>query len=162
MQVVLIFSRDNPGIIFRALNIQSPSPLLPLLNSQLSVLSVMGDISKERHHDWKLPHCQCTHSYSLEVMDIFFYLLKHHKSFGFTEDLTQLQYDECNLRGRPLQATGIWVLCIRVCKGDTTCKDLQCGRTVCQMVKAIWVAEFLKKVFFSLFLFIIENMLLGS
>lgn len=51
MRVVLIFSRDNPGIIFRALNIQSPSPALPLLNSQLSVLSVIGDISKERHHD---------------------------------------------------------------------------------------------------------------
>lgn len=68
---------------------------------------------------------------------LFFYLLKYHKSFGFIEDLTPLQYDDCILRGWPLQATGIWVLCIRVCKGDTTCKDLQYARTVCQMVKAI-------------------------
>lgn len=127
MWVVLIFSRDNPGIIFRALNIQSPSLVLPLLNSQLSVLSVIGDISKERRHDWKLPHCQCPYCYNLEAMDFFFfYLLKYHKSFGFIEDLIPLQYDDCNLRGWPLQAIGIWVLYIRVCKGDTTCKDLVC------------------------------------
>jgi len=49
MRVVLIFSRDNPGIIFKALNIQGPSLVLPLLSSQLSVLSV-ADLSKERHH----------------------------------------------------------------------------------------------------------------
>lgn len=138
MRVVLIFSRDNSGIIFRALNIQSSSQVLPLLNSQLSVLSVIGDISKERHQNWKLPHCQCPYCYGLEVMDFFFfYLLKYHKSFGFMEDLTLLQDDDCNLRGWLLPATGIWVLCIGVCKGDTTCKDLQCARTVCQMVRAI-------------------------
>lgn len=51
MWVVLIFSRDNSGIIFKALSIQPPPPALPSLNSQLSVLSVIGDLSKERHHD---------------------------------------------------------------------------------------------------------------